>query len=313
MKAVLAVDLGATNLRIAIVDEEGTIKSFRKTKTPRSGGADSIPRRIVEVIRDLGTADAESIGISSIGPLDMRNGVIVRTPNLPYDRIEVKRTVEELGLDVYMINDAMAGALGENVFGAGRGFGNMVYVTFSTGLGGGAIVDGRLIVGRAGNAHEIGHLVVDYDGDLACGCGGMGHWEAYCSGSGLPKLAKLLANRRGGGGKFQRLVEEGIEAPEIFEYARKGDDLALEVVEEFSRIAAAGIASVASAYDPEIILLGGPVYLRNRDLLDARIRSWLTHYSIGGMPINTAAAGLGEDAPLIGAAVAALRRWKPWR
>ena len=310
---VLAADLGATNLRVALVSREGKILSILKARTPRAGGPNAVPDAIAELARRASaTGTPDRIGVSTIGPLDLAEGVIVNTPNLPFKRIELRRRLEEkLGMEVYLVNDAAAGALGENVFGAGKGAKNIVYITFSTGLGGGVIVDGRLLVGRRGNAHEIGHLVVNYDDETRCGCGGIGHWEAYCSGHGLPKLAKLVAERTGATSETARLAKNGALAPEeLFNAARSGDEFSLIVVEEFSRIAAAGIASVVSAYDPEVVVMGGPVYLYNRDLLDCRISRWLSEYSLGEPPPIRAAA-LGENSPLIGAAVAAMRRWRP--
>jgi len=311
MTAVIAVDLGATNLRAALIDEDGEVVELRRATTPRRGVVDAV----ASIVEGL-VPRASSIGVAAVGPMDIRRGVLVNPPNLHEGgEIDVVGSLRRrFGLGVVLLNDAVAGALGERLYGIGRGIDNLVYLTFSTGLGAGVIVDGRPLMGRRGNAHEIGHIVVDYRDGVRCGCGGLGHWEAYCSGSGLPKLAALVASERPGvPGHLRDVLNSGAtpDAPAIFRMARGGDPLALEVVREFARISAAGIASAASAYDPELIVLGGPVYLNNRDLVDAELNADLARYSLG-QPPRLAAAALGDLSPLMGAAAAALGYlWPP--
>ncbi|MGC9177459.1 MAG: ROK family protein [Conexivisphaera sp.] len=305
MRTVLAADLGATNLRAALIGEGGDVLELRRSSTPRQGVVDAIVR-LVEDMADR----ASSMGLASVGPMDIKKGVLLNPPNLKErGEIEVvRRLSDRLGIDVVLLNDAVAGAIGEWTYGAGKGLRDVVYLTFSTGLGAGVIIDGRPLLGRRGNAHEAGHLVVDYRGRIRCGCGGIGHWEAYCSGSGLPKLASLVAQEHPElRGHLGRAIESGAspDASSIFRAAREGDPLALEVVREFSAITAAGIASVASAYDPELVILGGPVYLQNRDLLDGLLGEYLPEYSLDGPPA-LAPAALGDLSPLMGAAAAAL-------
>ena len=306
MRVVLAADLGATNIRAALVSEDGRVLEIRRSPTPRKGVVDAL----VKLVEDM-AGRASSMGLASVGPMDVRRGVLLSPPNLE-ERGEIDvvgELRERLGVNVVLLNDAVAGAIGEWIYGAGKGLTDLVYLTFSTGLGAGVIVGGRPLLGRRGNAHEVGHMVVDYLGRIRCGCGGVGHWEAYCSGSGLPKLASLLARERPElRGRLMREMELGAspDAPSIFRAAREGDPLALEVVREFSRITAAGIASVAAAYDPELVILGGPVYLRNRDLVDGLIMEYLPKYSLDGPPPLVPAA-LEDLSSVMGAAAAALR------
>jgi len=310
VRRVLAIDIGATNLRAALVGEDGEIAELRRTRTPERG----ILKVVGDLVEDLARR-ADAIGIASVGPLDIRRGVLLNPPNLrePGEIDVVGSLGGRFGLEVVLLSDAVAGAVGEWLHGAGRGLDNMVYLTFSTGLGAGAIVDGRPLLGARGNAHEVGHFVVDYRSELRCGCGGLGHWEAYCSGAGLPKLARRLLRERGEVASRLREIDLSsgpMDAATIFKLAREGDPIASDVVREFSRIAAAGIASVASAYDPELIVLGGSVYLNNRDLLDGEIAANLPEYSLGDPP-PLAPAALGDLSPLVGAAAAALGEWRP--
>ncbi|MGC8555704.1 MAG: ROK family protein [Conexivisphaera sp.] len=314
MRVALAIDIGATNLRAGLVSEDGRILELRRSLTPERGVVDAAGDLAEDLVRR-----ADVVGVASVGPMDVRRGVLLSPPNLRESgEIDVVgRLTRRFGLEVVLLNDAVAGAIGEWKHGAGMGSENLVYLTFSTGLGAGVIVDGRPLMGARGNAHEVGHIVVDYSGRLRCGCGGVGHWEAYCSGTGVPRLAALLAaelpNARS---RLREILGSGglPDAPTIFRLAREGDELALEVVHEFSRVAAAGIASVASAYDPEVIVLGGPVYLHNRDLLDSAIEEYLPNYSMGTRP-KLVPAALGEASPLVGAATAALEgsRGPQWK
>ena len=112
------------------------------------------------------------IGVASAGPLDLREGAVVHSPNIGFDYIPLVKPLEdEFKVPVYLCNDCVAGVIGEKELGYGRGYGNLVYVTLSSGIGGGVFVDNHLLIGKDGNAHEIGHITIDYEGKLTCGCG----------------------------------------------------------------------------------------------------------------------------------------------
>ena len=138
-------------------------------------------------------------------------------------------------------NDCVAAVWGEYLLGTGRGYDNLVYITLSTGIGAGVIVDGHLLLGKDGNAHEVGHLVIDYRG-IKCGCGGIGHWEAYASGRNLPNLIRILAK------DYRGMITEALDlalnnsltAPKLFRLWSDGDEFANYVVDELARINAAG-------------------------------------------------------------------------
>lgn len=301
---LLAVDVGATNLRVAVGTADGEILRRVSGRTPRSGGRLAVVRRIVEMASSLLHGERpEAVGVASIGPLDLPRGWVVNTPNNPLRTFPLRDPLRDaLGAPVVLANDCVAAVWGEHLYGAGRGIDDLAYITISTGIGGGFLVDGHLLVGWRGNAHEIGHLVIDYSSTLRCGCGGLGHWEGMASGSALSRLASSLASHgEWGESRAWRLALENRLSPEqLYAYAGQGDPFALRVVEEANKIHAAGIAGVIAAYDPRLIVLGGAIPLRNKDLVFSGIRRYLEEYSIHEPP-RIKPASFGEDEVLVGA------------
>jgi glucokinase len=265
---VLAVDLGATTTRVALFGPNGEILRKTGSPTPTGDSPQVITRHLVGLIRgilpdDGGPAPA-AIGISAAGPVDHREGSVVRPPNMPFREIPLTGPLgEEFGLPVRLANDCHAGVLGEVLYGAGRGCRNLVYVTISTGIGGGVISNGRLLLGRDGNAAEIGHFHVDDSYALPCGCGGTGHWEGYASGRCLPRFFVRWCEREGHDpGRFETSPAAG-----IFAAARRRDPAAIGFMEVLGGVNGRGISDVIVAYDPSRIILDGSVVLRNRDLI----------------------------------------------
>ncbi len=310
MRYVVAVDLGATNLRVGIYTPSGDAIRLTTVSTPKSGGADTIAERIYEISNELmneaglSPSHLMGVGVGSIGPLDIRKGEVVNTPNLGIRSFRLRKPLMDLfGTEyVMVVNDCVAGVWGEKVFGCGINVDNMVYVTFSTGIGSGVIVDGNLLIGKEGNAHEIGHIVVKYDG-LKCGCGGIGHWEAYASGSGIPKYVKYYIENMAGN-RRSALTEASrntlIKPEEFFKYVRDGDEVAAEICAELCRINAAGFASIINVYDPEVITVGGAVALANYDLLIEPATNLLSYYAINRLP-KILPTPLGKEVVLKGA------------
>ena len=304
---VIAVDLGATNLRVAVFDD-GTLIESRRIRTPRSGGKGVIADAIIRLARELPISGAEAVGIASIGPIDSERGWVVNTPNNPIKSFPLREPIEEgLGLPVHLYNDCVAAVWGEKVLGRGRVYRDLGYITISTGIGGGFIVDDRLIHGRRGNAHEVGHIVVDLDSGMTCGCGGRGHWEAIASGTAIPSTARIYAGGWSGPPtRGFKLASKGRLKPEIlYKLARIGDEFAVSLVEYLNRVHAAGIASVIAAYDPEAIFLGGSIFLYNQDLILEPVRRMLREYSIWSTRLEPAT--FRENAVLYGAAAVALK------
>jgi glucokinase len=274
----LAVDIGATNTRIALGTRNG-ILSKKTYRTPRTGGPNVIAEKIYEEATreyDGLLASVKRIGVATIGPVNIREGSVQNTPNLPIHSFPLKKPLEKLfGRKTIVLNDAVAGAYGEWIYGGGRGYKNLVYVTLSTGVGGGAIVNGHLLIGKMGNAHEIGHIVVNYDDNIPCGCGGHGHWEAYAGGANIPRTAMIIAEKHRGEydtRAYYEALQGRLTPPLLFQRYREGDDYAKLLVGIIIEATIAGLASTINLYDPEIVLIGGSIYLNNRDILLEPIR-----------------------------------------
>jgi glucokinase len=308
----VGVDLGATRARVCVGNRRGKLLWRASKVMPLPGEVEDYVGNLVDFVggafRHLPNKGLKAaIGVASIGPLDLRKGRVARPANLPYESVSLVRPLEEaFGSRVVLMNDANAAALGERAFGAGKNHENLVYVTISTGIGGGAIVDGHLLTGKDGNAAEIGHVVVDPSGRLTCGCGRKGHWEAYCSGKGIPRLANLLVSEEsttGGETRLSRLLKTStgpIDAAAILKAAARGDRFGGRVAREMGMLNALGVANVVNMFDPSLITFGGGVALNNQAMVLDPIRELITKYSINRVP-QLMITPLGDDAGLLGA------------
>ncbi|MEM1947940.1 MAG: ROK family protein [Candidatus Caldarchaeum sp.] len=287
----VAIDIGATYTRLAVVDSRGAIIRKLVFSTPATQREISQQlKRAFEILHRSGVSKNTPVGAATIGPLSLSEGKIVKTPNLGGIDIELKKIVQKYHRgDFVMLNDCTAAAWAEKKFGLGRDVKNLVYITLSTGIGGGAIVDNHLLIGKEGNAVEIGHIVVDAFSSVKCGCGGVGHWEALCSGTGLPKLAHSIHGR-----KIWR------SSREIFEAAKQRDRRAVVVLEKMSLYNAAGLASVINCFDPEIVLVGGGLALSHPYETLYKPVKILAKYRMLDAKIEL--TSLRSDAPLLGAA-----------
>jgi glucokinase len=306
---IAGVDLGATYVR-CVLSRNGKFLARKKEPTARES-RDAIAAQIVEMIRSLlkgRSVKLEGVGIASAGPLDLKRGAVVNSPNLGFSLIPLVDPVqEELGVKAILVNDCVAGAIGEWKFGAGKGLGNLVYITISTGIGAGVVVDGHVLMGKDGNAHEIGHTVIDLEGRLTCGCGAKGHWEAYCSGRNLPNYVRMRLSQLGGfeRGWLGRLGNpQRITAKDVFEGCRKGDEFCKQMVEEIGRMNAMGVANAVNAYDPSLVSLGGSVVFENGELVLGPIKRHMKEYLLNREP-KVVITPLGEDVVLYGAVAVA--------
>ena len=311
MDLFAAVDLGASNVRVAIGDERGFRKKLSE-KTERDEGAVAISAQIIRMIRALNGNAVEAVGVGSLGPLDISAGMVANPPNMPFKRIPlIEPLQQELKKPVRLLNDCSAAVLGEAIFGAGCGIKNLVYVTLSTGLGAGAIVDGHLLIGKDGNAVEVGHVTIDPHSELVCGCGCRGHWEAYSSGGNLPNYVRLLLRDREWIGSHLHELSGGdpmaITTVNLFAAATEGDDVALWVVRMIGKINTIGFADIVNAYDPELITVGGSVALENPDLILKPIGDNIDKHLINRKP-KICITPLGGEAVLYGALALAMKK-----
>ena len=298
-----AVDLGATNVRVSYGNAEGLREKITE-RTDRESGPEGVADQILQML-ELLDVRFQAIGVGSIGPIFLETGTVINTPNLPFERIPIVEPLREAyKVPVGMLNDCSAAVLGEQVFGAGKGLKNLAYVTLSTGLGGGAIVDGNLLVGKDGNAVEVGHLTIDPNSPLTCGCGCRGHWEAYCSGSHIPDYARLLIEELEDShsvSKLEKITTEG-----LYKSASEGDPAAQEIVRRIGAVNAIGIADMVNVFDPELVTIGGSIALNNPELTLAPIVENIDDHLINRRP-EIMITPLGADAVLHGALVLAIR------
>lgn len=308
----MGIDVGATYIRAGLFTSSGELLKKTRIRFPSSG----VEEALAGLVRDLVLGveeDLGGVGVGSIGPLDLSRGSVVNAVNAPVRSFRIVEPLSLFKVPVVLANDAVAAAWGEYVLGLGRGRENLLYVTISTGLGGGVVVDGNLLIGKDGNAHEIGHLVVDFSTDLRCGCGGYGHWEGIASGANMPRSFEHYVRRRGlcpsPGSVLCDLLSRGspLSAVEIFEHYYRGDPVAVSYIDDYiALINSAGLASAINAYDPEIVILGGSVALNNRDPIMRGIERNLERYLIVRRP-EIVFTGFGDDVGIYGAAALAVK------
>jgi glucokinase len=311
-KPVLAVDLGGTKIIAAVVLPDSKIMSRNYCLTMADEGPEIVIDRILLAVNKA-TAQAkikvsEMVGIviAAAGILDTKRGIITTSPNLPHWHNVPLRDVfaDRLGIVTYVMNDANAAALGEHRFGAGRGFDNIVYLTVSTGIGGGIIIDGELYSGADGCAGEVGHMTVEADGPR-CHCGNFGCLEALASGWAVAKAAIERINN-GGKSYIVELVDgkiDSITAETVAAAARRGDQIAVDLVAEAAKYLGIGLANLVNIFNPELIVIGGGLS-KMGDMLLKPARRVLKEraFQLPAQTVHIVRARLGSNAGIIGAA-----------
>jgi glucokinase len=289
-----AIDIGGTKIAVGIVEAQGRILAQAETPTDPGLGypaaIDRIENALRRLLNECGRA-IEGIGIGSTGPIDFETGIYGEVGTLPgWQGSPLAGDLERrFGLPVAVENDADAAALGEAVWGAGRGSRSLLYVTISTGIGVGILLDGKLYRGAGGAHPEIGHHVLDASGPV-CYCGASGCWEALASGPALEAWMRAQGS-------------EALSARRIFELAREGDPLALEAIHREAHYLGLGLANLVTMFCPQTIVLGGGMML-SADLLLPRaldvVKRTCTQVPAGNTSIVL--AGLGRHSGLLGAA-----------
>lgn len=271
---VLGFDIGGTKCSAVTADFDGkNVKIIKRAICPtdHSVSPADMVEKLFSIADGILSGKPDCIGISCGGPLDTKRGVIMNPPNLPgWDNIEItKLAAKHFGAPAKLQNDANAGALAEWKFGSGRGYNNMIFMTFGTGLGSGLILDGRLYEGTNGNAGEIGHLRLSEIGPV--GYGKSGSFEGFCSGGGIAQLGYTLALESLQRGTRPSYFSEGmlpsdISAKSIAEAARLGDATAIEVFRLSGEYLGRGLSLLIDILNPEVIVIGS-IFARCGDLL----------------------------------------------
>jgi glucokinase len=301
----IAVDLGATNLRVGLVTRTGHIERLSVSEIPEDlpdAGiiTDLIIQTIHSLIKDQKIESFAGIGIGAAGPVDRSHTSVVHPPNIPLEIIPLSDPlITEFNLPVRLVNDCSAGLLGEAYFGEGKRCKNFVYVTISTGIGAGILANGNILLGRSGNAGEVGHMFVDSHYNLTCGCGGKGHWEGYASGRFLPRFFHEWQQKN----KILSGNQQILSARDVFNSIREQRaPHESDFIHELGRINARGISDIIVAYDPDTIVLDGSVILNNQDLIIPPIEQYIDRYlPMPGLTVSS----LSGLAPLLGASVIA--------
>lgn len=302
MTTIIAVDIGGTQMRAASYTQD-RLQPIKQKKIPtlasEPGGMDRLTR-VIEDVWPNGNSVA-AIGLGSPGPLDSHTGYLLAPPNNPeWHNFPLAPSVaSHFGVRTFLDNDANLAGLAEYRFGAGKGHHNVLYITVSTGIGAGVIIDDRLLQGYHGLAAELGHVIVDPDGP-PCSCGFNGHLESFSSG---PAIVRYVLGELDSGARSMLKRDESLNARDVAEAAQQGDALAVKAYQRAGEYLGIGVASFLHAFDPSIVIFGGGVSQVGSLLFDSfhtslKQRVFHPRY-LEGLVITK--AQLGDDAGLLGA------------
>jgi glucokinase len=311
-RPILAVDLGGTKIIAAVILSGGKIVSRNYVLTLADKGPKAVIDRLLSVVSGamaqakLKASEPSGIGIAAAGIINIKEGVVTTSPNLPKWRDVPLRDIvaDRMGMVTYLINDASAAALGEHRFGVGKGVNNLVYLTVSTGIGGGIIIDGKLYSGTDGCAGEIGHMIIEANGPL-CNCGNLGCLEALASGSAVAREA-VRRIKQGEKSSIAELVGgrlESINAEIVASAARQGDPLACDVIAKAANYLGIGLTNLVDIFNPELIVAGGGMSkMGNMLLKPARKVVKERAFKLPAQTVRIVRSRLGSNAGIIGAA-----------
>jgi glucokinase len=309
----LGLDLGGTKIEAGVLTDAGAILARRRIATSElRDGPETLPNLVrlgLAVMADAGVDRVQGVGVALPGPVDQNPLRLLAAPTIPeIEGVPLDGPLREaFHVPVAGDNDANACALAESRFGAGRGQRHVVYVTVSTGIGGGIVVDGRVFRGARGTSGEFGHQIVAHGQGPRCDCGATGCLEALASGRGIAWRAEAWLRYPEAPASALR-GREPLTAEDVAAAARAGDKLAQEVWTETARCLAIGLSNVINVLDPDVIILGGGVALGAADLLLPPLREWVDRICMPSLSRHTpiVTAVLGADLGLIAAAVLAM-------
>lgn len=309
-KFFIGIDLGGTKIKGIICGADGSILSEYTVATNAQEGEEAVFSRIISTIDEVikkwngSIEDIKAIGIGSPGPLNAKKGMITHPVNLPFNNFNIVKPIfEKYKIPTYLDNDANVAAIGEYMFGAGKGTENMVYVTVSTGVGGGAIIDKKIYRGYTNNSLEVGHMTILPDGPK-CNCGNYGCLESLASGTAIGRQANEAIKS----GEITSLSKyENPTSQEVFKEAAMGDKTSKDILDRSLTYLGIGISNIITNFDPEIVIIGGGVskggeivFNKVKEIVGKRcMKTFVDSCKI--VP-----AALGTDAGAIGAAALAI-------
>lgn len=305
MKYCFGVDIGGTTVKMGLFEESGAIIDKWEITTDTSDeGKAILPNIAASIEKKLGEHELDKEDILGVGagvPAPVTaDGVVNGSANLGWNYKEVKKELEELtGLRAEIGNDANVAALGEMWKGGGAGEKNMIMVTLGTGVGGGVIIDGKMLVGQNGAGGEIGHLCVNYEETDKCGCGNRGCLEQYASATGIVRLAK---KKLGQDLRPTCLNKEDVTAKDVFDAVKEGDEIAKEIAVEFGTYLGHALANLAAVTDPAVFVIGGGVSKAGEVLISYIQKPYMERAFFANQNVRFTLATLGNDAGICGAA-----------
>ncbi len=318
MKRYIGLDLGGTNIKAGLVDETGQVVVETSSPTQASDGPEAVVGRMLELAEQVATegggdlTQIKAIGIGSPGPIDAEAGIVLSAPNMPgWENFPLRdRLQEATGRPCFLENDANAAAFGEFCFGAGKdpSIRHLIMLTLGTGVGGGIIIDGKIVHGGYGLAAEAGHLIVAAHGRL-CACGQRGCLEAYASAGAVARrgIEAVQAGERTLLSEMYTKQGERLTAKDVFTAADRGDRLAANIVAEATTYLGIACVSLCRLLDPQMIVFAGGLILAGDHLFDGIRNGFTEHdWTILQSKVDIVPAQLGNTAGIIGAAAVAM-------
>lgn len=304
-KYCFGVDVGGTTIKMGLFDVDGNVLDKWEIVTRTENGGENVLPDIAKAVNDkmaeknIAKDEVAGVGVGVPGPVDSK-GIVHRCVNLGWDIFNVNEKLEALvGMPVMAGNDANVAALGEMWKGGGQGFDSLVVVTLGTGVGGGIIIDGKLLAGSTGAGGEIGHIHVDDNEPDVCGCGNRGCLEQYASATGIVRLA----NRRLENNTDETVLVKGeCSAKDVWDAVKAGDKVAIDVAEQFGKYLGEGLAAIAGVVNPEAFVIGGGVSKAGDVLLSYVEKNYKPVVFHASRDVKFTLATLGNDAGIFGAA-----------
>ncbi len=305
-KYCFGIDIGGTAIKCGLFSEQGNCIDKWEIGTRRQNNGELIPQDVADTIKaklkehNLSKDDILGVGIGIPGPIT-EDGRVLKCANLGWGIFNVNEKMSQLtGLKVFSGNDANVAALGEMWMGGGKGYEDVVMVTLGTGVGGGIILNGKIVAGSNGASGEIGHIIINPEETDLCGCGGHGHLEQYASATGIVRMAKKRLASSKDATSLRSLSK--ISAKDIFDHAKAGDSVAEQLVEDLGRYLALALSHVAATVDPQVFVIGGGVSRAGKILIDVIEKHYNQNILYALKNKEFRLAELGNDAGIYGCA-----------